>query len=120
MRSNQDLSPHAHLEREWHVNRRLDGLAEAIVTGVGHYSDDPQPLIAFGSRLRERGRALQLREPELFSQGVAVGPIGARQSLVDHRQSRATHDFRMLPDTPLQQWYAEDRKIFRADEIRAQ
>jgi hypothetical protein len=49
-----------------------------------------------------------------------VRPVLTSHGLIDDGQARAADDFRMVPKSSLQKRYAQNREIFRADEIRTQ
>ena len=68
-------------------------------------------------RGRIRRFVLQVREPELTADGIAVRPVLPGHRLVDHGKRRASHDFVTAPETSLRQRNVQQREILRADEI---
>jgi hypothetical protein len=54
MRTDQDLRPHAHLQRKRHIDGSLDRITQTVVPRVRYNPDDSQPAIGVGRNNRKR------------------------------------------------------------------
>ena len=91
MGAHKNLRPDANCERERHINRRLDRVAQSVVPRIRNHADNLQPIIAVGYGLHVRRFTFQIREAQLLANGIFLLPILPRKFLVYHAQTCPAH-----------------------------
>src|SRR5262249_61707465 len=100
-----------------HVNGWFDRVTQPVVAHICGHAYNLEPALAPRSGRRVRRLILQSRNPNLAPDGIAFRPIHPRHGLVNHRERRTAHGFRVIPRAALSERNMEHWKILGTDEI---
>src|SRR5262249_17032027 len=90
---------------------------QTVIERVSRDANNLNPAVASRSGYAVWRLTDQLRHPYRVAEHFFAGEVASGKGLVDHGESRAARDLRLIPQAASKQWNAENTEIFWTHEV---